>query len=152
MGEPSSDDRRDLARQLFNQTWDLIDREERSDDDDLSMLLAATASRWCWSESGGPEELSTGDWQVAHVASLLGLGDLALFFARHNLHIAESEGWRGWRLASAHEGMARACAAAGDGSGRDDHLRRARQALDDEPDAEDREAIDAQLGTVPEVT
>jgi hypothetical protein len=152
MGEISSDDRRDLARQLFNQAWDLIDRADRSEDDDLAMLLAATASRWCWSGSGGPEELSTGDWQVAHVASLLGLGDLALLFARRNLHTAESESWTGWRLASAHEGMARACATARDAAGRDRHVELARQALDDEPDAEDREAIDAQLGTVPQVT
>ena len=36
---------------------------------------------------GGPEEVATGDWQVADVASLLGLVDIALVFAERNLQL-----------------------------------------------------------------
>jgi hypothetical protein len=140
---------RRLGVELFNATWDLIDKPDRSGDDDIEMLLSAAASRLHWGRIGGPEELATGDWQVAHVASLLGFGALALRFARRNLAAAEALGWDGWRLASAHEGMARAAAAAGDTAGRDTHLAAARVALTREPDADEREVIEGQLATIP---
>ena len=143
----------DVHRQVgvdrFNATWDLIDQKERSADDDVELLLSAMTSRWHWGQVGGPEEISTGDWQVAHAASLLGLGDLALLFARRNLATAEAQGWDGWRLASAHEGMARAHAVAGDAAGRAQHLAAAEAALANEPDAEESQIIASQLATVP---
>jgi hypothetical protein len=134
---------------LFNATWDLIDKDERSDDDDVAMLLAAAASRWHWGRIGGPAEIATGDWQIAHVLSLLGEGGLALRFAVRSLNAAEAEGWSGWRLASAHEGMARAYAAAGDAAARDAHVASARSALATEPSDEERTVIEGQLATVP---
>ena len=146
----SDDVHRQIGVERFNATWDLIDRPDRSADDDVELLLSAMTSRWHWGQVGGPEEISTGDWQVAHAAALLGLGDLALLFARRNLTTAEAQGWTGWRLASAHEGMARACAVAGDADGRARHLDAARAALDAEPDAEERQVIADQLATVPE--
>lgn len=145
------DAHREIGGQRFNATWDLIDKgAARSADDDVEMLLSAMTSRWHWGQVGGPEEIATGDWQVAHAASLLGLGDVALLFARRNLAIAETEGWDGWRLASAHEGMARACAANGDAAGRSQHLAAASAALANEPDAEETQIITEQLATVPE--
>jgi hypothetical protein len=134
----------------FNATWDLIDLGgRRSADDDVEMLLSAMTSRWHWGRVGGPEEMATGDWQIAHAASLLGLGDLAVLFASRNLAVAEAQGWSGWRLASAHEGMARASAVAGDATGRARHVAAAEAALADEPDAEESNVIAEQLATIP---
>lgn len=135
---------------LFNRTWDLIEKADRTPDDDVEMLLAAAASRYHWGQVGGPEQLASGDWQVAHVASLLGFADLARTFALRNLALAEEHSWDGWQLASAHEGMARALAAAGDPEGRERHVALARAALEREPDAEEREVINAQLDSVPD--
>jgi hypothetical protein len=136
---------------LFNATWDLIDKCDRTEDDDAEMLLSAASSRWHWGQVGGAEQIASSDWQLAHVASLLGAADVATRFARRNLVLAESEGWDGWRLASAHEGMARACAVSGDAEGRSAHLGAARAALGREPDADDREVIEGQIATVPRV-
>lgn len=137
---------------LFNRSWELIERADRTADEDAEMLLAAATSRWHWGQIGGPEEITGGDWQVAHVSSLLGFGDLARFFAERNLRVATDEQWDGWRLASAHEGMARACSAAGDVDGRERHLARAQEALDREPDDENRQVIAEQLASVPEIS
>jgi hypothetical protein len=139
------------AAALFNSTWDLIDKSDRTEDDDAEMLLSAAASRWHWGQVGGAEQVASGDWQVAHVAALLGVADVATRFAGRNLAIAETEGWDGWRLASAHEGMARACAVSGDTEGRSAHIAAAQAALSREPDAEDREVIEAQIATVPQL-
>ena len=147
----SEDFHREIAVDRFNAAWDLIDKADRSHDDDVELLLSAMTSRWHWSRVGGAEEVATGDWQVAHVASLLGLGDLALLFAERNLAAADLLGWTGWRLGSAHEGMARAFAACGDADGRAHHLTLANDALAAEADAGDRQVILDQLATVPEI-
>jgi hypothetical protein len=149
---PADEVHRELGVDRFNATWDLIDKRDRSADDDVELLLSAMTSRWHWGRIGGPEEVATGDWQVAHAASLVGLGDLALLFARRNLATAEAQGWDGWRLASAHEGMARAHAVAGNADGRARHLAAASEALANEPDAEESQIIAEQLATVPEVS
>lgn len=149
MADDSSAWHRRFAVEQFNRTWDLIDKPDRTTDDDLDMILAATTSRWHWAQVGEAENVATGDWQVAHVASLLGHGDLAQSFAKRNLRTALAEGWSGWRLASAHEGMARACAAVGDPAGRDRHVSAAGQALADEDDPESAQLVAEQLRTIP---
>jgi hypothetical protein len=136
---------------LFNQAWELIDKPDRSADDDIEMLLRAMTSRWHWQQVGGPEQIATGDWQVAHVASLLGFGEVAKAFAERNLAATIELGADGWRLASAHEGMARACAAIGDRDGRDRHLAVAREALERETDADERKVIEDQIASIPEL-
>ena len=141
---------RRFAVETFNATWDLIDNQSRTPDDNLEMLLAALASRWHWGRIGGPEQIATGDWQVAHVASLLGFADLALTVASRHFAIAEEERWSGWRLASAYEGLARAAATAGDFEARRRYVAMAEAALDSEPDEEERIIIAEQLATVPE--
>jgi hypothetical protein len=137
-----------FAKVLFNGTWNLIDKPDRSGEEDVEMLLSAMASRWHWGQVGNAEQVATGDWQVSHVASLIGMGKLALIFANRNLATAVAQRWDGWRLASAHEGVARACATLGDTEGRDRHYAEAEAALAREPDEEERELIASQLATI----
>jgi len=145
-------DHRELAATAFNRTWELIEKAGRTADDDVEMLLSAMASRWHWAQiDGTTPQRAVGDWQVAHVASLLGIGDLAVMFAGRCLAVAETEGWTGWQLASALEGMARACAAIGDADGRARHVAACEAALADEPDVTERAVIAGQLATVPVV-
>jgi hypothetical protein len=90
-----------------------------------------------------------GDWLIAHVASLEGLGELAHRFASTALDICRANGWSDWRLASALEGMARASAAIGDEHARDRHAAEARRVLATVEDKEDRELIASQLASIP---
>jgi hypothetical protein len=149
----SSDEREDWRRQAaiaaFDQTWELIDQPVRSTQDEAAMVLAAGASRYLWDGIGGEEQLAIGDWQVAHVASLLGDGDPALRFAASALARVEANGWTDWRLASALEGMARANAARGDRATRDEFAARCRAVLATVEDTDERDVITGQLATVP---
>lgn len=149
---PGLDDagHRQLAARLFNSTWDLIDSHERTEDQDIEMFLRAATSRWHWQQVGGDEQIAIGDWQVAHVAALLGLGECSVLFARRSLQVAQKLGWDGWRLASAHEGMARACSAVGDHHGHREHVAAAEAALADEDDDESRQLIVDQLASIPD--
>lgn len=113
------------------------------------MLVLAAASRFLWQEAGGDEQQMIGDWQVAHVLSLLGAGELALSFAEAALRRCQDRGWQDWRLASCLEGVARAHAVRGDKAARDDYAARCQAQLEGVPDKEDRDLIASQLATVP---
>ena len=120
-------DHRALAVGYFNSTWVLIKRADRSPEQDRDMLASALASRQHWSEAGGTDDnLTVGDWQVAHVASLAT-----------------------WLQASTAEGMARAAACAGDREGYDNYAAEARDLLAQVDDKEDRELIESQLASIP---
>jgi hypothetical protein len=138
-----------LASQAFNAAWDLIDKPDRTPDEDAEMLQRAFASRWHWGFAGGPGQWATGDWQIAHCASLLGLGQLAQMYARRAFDICEREGWGDWQRASMLEGMARAAAAAGDNAEHAKYYALAEAAVAAIEADEDREVIASQLATVP---
>jgi hypothetical protein len=138
-----------FAVEAFNRAWDLIDQPKRSPEQEQELLQLAFTSRWHWGRIGGAEQIATGDWQVALAASRIGMADLALRFAASGLAVGEANGFRGWRLASLHEGMARACAGAGDEAGYEHHRDACTAALAEEPDPSNRELIESQLGSIP---
>jgi hypothetical protein len=63
---------RQLAVDLFNATWQLLDTPDRSSDDDLRMIHMAHASRHLWAQVGEPVNLARGEWQVSRVYAVLG--------------------------------------------------------------------------------
>jgi hypothetical protein len=141
---------RKAAIAAFNGAWDLIDRKDRTDEDDRRMLLLACTSRSHWGEAGGEQQHAIGDWQVAYVLSLLGDGKLALNFAKSSLATVEAHGWTDFTLASAYEGIARAYAVLGDKGGRDQYAALCREVLETLPE-EDQEIVGGQLASVPEL-
>lgn len=140
---------RRFAAGLFNRTWELLDAPARTAAEDDELLAAAFASRYHWGPIGDAGNWAIGDGQIARAAAAIGLDEVAIRYATKALATAESEGWQDFRLASAHEVMARAYAAAGDGAARDRHLASARQALELLDDPEDRAVIGAQIDGVP---
>lgn len=143
-----TDDQRALALQFFNQVWDLIDRPGRTAGEDRQMLTSAMASRALWDDIGGDEQRVTGDWQVAHVAALLGHVDVSLDFAAAAFELALAADVPVWLKASTCEGLARAHAAAGHQAERNAWALKARELLGQVEDDEDRELIEGQLATI----
>lgn len=138
-----------FAIQAFNGAWELIDKPERTHDEDAEMLQLAFASRWHWGFVGGIQQTATGDWQIAHCASLLGLGGLAQLYAQRAYDVCEREGWTDWARASMLEGMARAAAAAGDTAAHVKYYVLATEAVAAIEEDDERVVIAAQLATVP---
>ena len=141
---------RRFAVELFNRSWDLLEMPDRSADDDAEMLAAAFASAWHWRQVGTAENIALGDHQISKVASHVGQPALALHYARRALEAIEIGHFGNWQVAAAYEGMARACAAAGDLSGRDYWVQRCTVALGAVPDAADRTVVAEQLLNLPQ--
>jgi hypothetical protein len=140
---------RQVAVDAFNAAWELIDLASRTPEQEREMLGLAFTSRYHWGIVGGDEQAMVGDWLIAHIASLLGFGDLAHRFASTALDVCRANGWTDWRLASTLEGMARASAATGDDHARDRYASEARRVLATVEDKEDRDLIASQLSSIP---
>jgi hypothetical protein len=140
---------RRFAIEMFNRSWDLLEEPERSTDDDAEMLAAAFGSAWHWQQVGTAENRALGDHQISKVASHVGQPALALHYARRALEAIEIGHFGDWQVAAAYEGMARACAAAGDLAGRDYWVQRCTVALGAVPDAGDRSVVAQQLLHLP---
>ena len=138
-----------FAKAAFNGAWDLIETPDRSVDDDRQMLTLAFASRWHWGEAGSAENKTIADWQVAHVASLVGEPSLALRYAQSAYDAARSNDLPDWLRASTAEGLARAHASAGDRASYEVYAAEARQLVEQLDDEEDRELILGQLAAIP---
>jgi hypothetical protein len=142
-------DHRALAAGYFNAAWDLVDTADRTQAQDRDMVTLAFASRQHWIEAEGTaQNLAVADWQVAHTASLAGLADVAVVFAQAAVERAESADVPTWMLASVHEGLARAHAAAGDKASYEREAQRCRELLAQVGDEDDRALVQSQLDAI----
>ena len=149
--ETSHVDHRRLAVDLYNATWDLLDRDDRTAEDDDAMIAAAHASRHHWSrvDDVRPENLGRGHWLCSRVHAVMVQPDAAAYHADRYVTIAQSEPVPDWDLAAALEASARAAAVAGDWDAAEDFVAHARAACESIAAADDREVIEADLATVP---
>jgi DNA-binding transcriptional MerR regulator len=140
--------RRQLAVGLFNHTWTLLEKADRTPDEDDEMLHAAHASRYHWGEVGGPENRARGEWQCSRVYAVLGRGEPALWHARRCLAICEEHGIADWDIAAAYEALARASLVGGERAEATRWAANARTALAAVADADDREQIEQDLAAL----
>jgi len=145
-------ERRDLHRtfavQLFSLVWELLDREDRTAEEDERMVHAAHASHFHWGEIGAPLESERGEWQISRAYSVLGRPQAAIHHAQRCPAICEARGIGDFGLAFAFEALARGHAAAEDADRRPHYLQLARQAAQQIKGQDDREHVLSELDTI----
>jgi hypothetical protein len=139
---------RQLAVDLFNGVWRLLEKPDRTPEDDDRMLHAAHASRYHWEAVGEPVNLVRGEWQCSRVYAMLGRAEPALHHARRSLKLCEANGIGGFDLAFAYEALARAHAIAGDQQQASEFLRLARSAGERIAEGDDRELFLNDLASI----
>ncbi len=140
--------RRQLAVDLFNHVWTLLEIVDRTADQDDEMIHAAHASRYHWGEVGGVEHRARGEWQCSRVYAVLGRAEPALHHARRCLELCQANALGDWDLAAAWESVARASLLAGDHAASDRALIEGRAALQAITDDEDRRLIETDLDEI----
>lgn len=148
MDPSSAEARAAIARELFNQAWDLLERTDRSPEDDLAMLGRALGSWALWRRVGEPRNHAVGDWQVSRVFAVLGDPAWAMRYAESGLEICRSRGLGPYLEACAWESVARAAGLAGDTGRRDQAVAAAREAADRVEDPDDRLLVLDDLETI----
>ena len=142
---------RALAAGLFNRTWDLLEREDRTARDDAELIDTAHASAWHWRQVGNAANEARGHWILARVYSILGHASEAVYHAgRANAVLdAGGEGIEDWDRPAAAEAMARALVASGDLAGAAEWKAKAQGLLDAVADPDDRGVVEGDLAALP---
>jgi hypothetical protein len=102
-----------FAAHCFNAAWDIIDKPERTAEDDRMMVVLSQASIYHWLNRSDcePRRLSVGYWQASRIQALLGNAAEARNHAEVCLQY--SIGQDPFLLGYAYEAMARAAKIAG---------------------------------------
>ncbi|MFW5714026.1 MAG: hypothetical protein ACOCYU_05085 [Brevefilum sp.] len=138
----------ELAIELFNQTWALIDQEEKDPAEIDRMIHAAHASRYHWEEVGGSVNVARGEWLISRVYVLLNRTEPSLYHADRCLEITLENDLKDFDLAFAYEAMARAVDLAGDEVKRAKYITLAEEAGSKIGDPEDRQYFFSELATI----
>jgi len=143
--------RRQLAVDLFNHVWTLMEMPDRTPRQDVEMIHAAHASRYHWGlvPEATPANLARGEWQISRVYAVLKMAESARYHAQRVLDICQDNGIGDWDLAFAFEALARAHAVAGEAGKARHYTDRALAAVANITDEEDRALVLADLETIP---
>jgi hypothetical protein len=139
-----------FAADCFNRAWNLIDKPDRTPDEDQQMIQLSIASVWHWTQRDDctPTNLSVGYWQVSRIYAILGRAGNARRYGQLCLGASQAEGVLPFYLGYAYEALARAESVAGNVQRRDAHLASAREVAGRLPDPEARQALLADLATI----
>jgi hypothetical protein len=130
-----------FAAHCFNRAWDLIDKEERTPQDDLLLVALNQASIYHWLERGDCDDrrLSVGYWQASRIQAVLGNASEARRHAETCLSFSDE--LPPFYLGYAHEALARAATLAGDRDAVAAHLTRAKGLAAQVAVKDEREAL-----------
>jgi hypothetical protein len=139
-----------FAAHCFNKAWDLIDKKERTADEDHEMLALSMASAWHWTqrEDCTQQNMSVAYWQLARVFALLKQPDNARRYGQMSLQASQGGDIAPFYLGYSYEALARAEMVAGDAAKMAEYLAEARRAADDVKDAESKKLLLDDLATI----
>jgi DNA-binding transcriptional MerR regulator len=145
-----AEDERRLGVDLFNKTWTLLEKTDRTKSDDDEMLHCAHASAYHWTQVGTPANRARSEWQCSRVYAALGRPEPALHHARrcHELVDANPDEMKDWDLPAAYEALARAHTVAGDRGEARRYAELGRAATALIADDDERAVIEADFATI----
>jgi hypothetical protein len=137
-----------FSANCFNKAWTLIDKEDRTPEEDQQMIRLNQASIWHWTqrEDCTHKNMSIGYWQASRIFALLGQADNARDYGQLSLDYSKDQApfYRGY----AHEALARAEWVAGNHEQAEEHLRQAQLMASQIKEVEDKKVLEADLGTI----
>jgi tetratricopeptide (TPR) repeat protein len=134
----------------FNQAWDLIDKEDRTPEDDQQMIRLSLASHYHWTQRPdySHTNASIGHWQTSHVYALLGQAENARRYGQLCLEVSQNDDVGPFFLGYAYEALARAEAVAGDRQKADQYIDQAMSAAENIPKEEDKQQLVEDLESI----
>ena len=139
---------REFAVELFNKTWDLMDKEDRTAEDTDHMIHAAHASRYHWGVIGEPIHWQRGEWQISRMYSVADRPEPCLYHAQRCMMITETYEIGGFDRAFAHEALARAYSLLKDADMMAKHLKLGKEAAEEIEDKGDKDYTLGELNNI----
>ena len=139
-----------FSANCFNQAWDLIDKPERTLDEDEQMIRLGLASLYHWTQRPDctAKNLSIGYWQISRIYSLATRLQDAILYGKLCLKVSQEAELPPFYLGYAYEALARAEAKGGNKARMNDYLAQANQFAQQVSDLESKEALLNDLDTI----
>lgn len=137
------------AIDIFNAIWPLLEKPNRTEDENEKMIQMAYASTFHWREAGTAINQTRGEWMISRVNTVLGRGEAAWHHATRSHAICRENGFGDFDLAYAYEAMARAAALKGDKKGFEENYLLAEQAGEKILEKEDKDLFNNDLSSEP---
>jgi hypothetical protein len=143
-----SDGHKHFAAHCFNAAWDLIEKSNRTPEDDRLMATMNQASIYHWlnRDDCDNRRLGIGYWQASRIQALIGNADESRRFAK--VALAYSAGLGPFYLGYAYEALARAELLAGNGREAAAYLDTAKTHAAEVEDRKERELLLNDLATI----
>lgn len=142
------DQHRRCAAGLFNGVWTLMERSDRTPEDDETMMHAAHAARWHWGVVGTPLNRARSEWQISRVYAILGDAASARRHADRYLALCNDHELGEFDRAFAHEAIARSAAIADNAEDVATHVQYGLAAAGHVTDESERDWVLRNLGSV----
>jgi hypothetical protein len=139
-----------FSAHCFNNAWDLIDKSERTPEEDEQMIRLSLASQYHWSqrEDASSTSASIGFWQTSRIYALLSQVDNARRYGQLCLDASQEEGVEPFYLGFAYEALARAEAEAGNEQEMEAFLDKAKSAAEKIDKADEKKMLLDDLNTI----
>jgi hypothetical protein len=139
-----------FAANCFNATWDLLDKSDRTPEEDEQMIRLSMTSLWHWTqrEDFTKKNESIGYWQISRVYAVLGQAEDARKYGHFCLAASQDVSVEPFYLGYAYEALARAESVAGNQAAMREYLEKARQAAALVQEAESRQMLESDLDTI----
>ena len=142
-----SEAHRFFAIHYNGKTWDLLEKPDRTKEEDELMVYTAFASCCHWLKAGTGVNHQRGEWMIARVYTVLGLTDMALRHANRCMELTHQHAdlMEDFDWAFAYECVARAHAIAGHRAEAIKHIEQAQKAGEAIKEEEDRKIFLAEF-------
>jgi len=137
-----------IAKSLFNQTWNLIEKKDRTEEEDFEMVHSTHASSYHWSKIGKPINFQRGEWQVSRVYAILNKPEGCLYHAQRCMNLTKQHNIKGFDLTFAYEALARAYSVGKNNTEKEKYLKLAMEAAELIKDEEDKKYVLSELTTI----
>ena len=139
-----------FSADCFNKTWELMDKADRTAEEDEQMLRLSLASHWHWTQRPdcAPTHMSVAYWQTSRVCAILGQAEDARRYAHLCLAASKGDDVLPFYLGYAYEALARAESVAGNAEKAQEHVREARRVAETMPDPEAKKQLLTDLETI----
>jgi DNA-binding transcriptional MerR regulator len=141
---------RRLGADLFNKTWTLMDKQDRTPEENDEMLHCTHASAYHWMQVGTAANRARSEWQVSRVYAILGEPERSLHHAQRCLALVESApaDMEEFDLPAAYEALARANLVAGNHEEAARYAALGRDLTAKIADEDDRKIMEADFATI----
>ena len=138
-----------FAKKFNNMVWEILQKQDISEEDEELMISAAHASKLHWNFAGALIHEIRGQWMLSRVYSVIKNPELASFYSIKCLQLCEKNNIFDFDIAYAYEACARAAAYSGNKIEFEKYFTLAKDVASQIKDNEDRKIFDSDLNGDP---